>query len=969
MEPVEFLQRVLPSSGMYCVAEFDTEAKCHNFVTSIEDMLEGSKRHVQQRINSYFALGSFVKDGRTAANVAYMRSLFIDVDCGEGKYQTKREAFLAARKFLKDTELDQLGSPIIVDSGGGVHLYWPLDRDVSKTEWLPAAKNLKKLCHENGFKIDRSVTSDAARVLRMPGTYNFNYISDDKPDPVPCTIKSEDGDVFNFEVLAEAIKAKLVGTPETIELVIPGTAPKRRADNAPKLFENNGNKFKFLLDKTLNGTGCGQLKYYIENASDDGMEPLWRGLLSWSMKCEDADEYNKYLSDLHPYTHDRMQQKLSEIRGPYSCVKIEENSSCPACDTCPHKGKITNPLVLARYMKTDEEEKEIVVAEAVEDTVPKITRPPAPKGYSYAKGGGIIMHKQLEKKKSDDDEDLVKDVKLLDYDLFVVHILNQNKTHTVYMVADKPTGAETITFPQRAVVSKDETLKNLAEQNVIAMWGANNDANLFSYVRAAVEEASRRNNAIVIPSRYGWQEDKSFVLGEKTYKPDGTIESFPMPSLDAMNSKTKVKGTDAAWLKIVDILIGRKEWMLLGLGLVTASGPLYEFTGIRGLTFNGCGRSGRGKTLALRLGAGFWGPPTMFSISATSSEVALTEAAGMAGSVGLLMDEATTNINDTQPNGSKNDRTSQARWAKSILYRVSEGAGKERSTAKGGLVVNTAYWKLPLFMTSNSYLMDVLASQDSSNEPIMYRLLEATLLNDVTLQPHEAEVMNDLNENYGVPGAMWVHWVVQNRDTCQAMVKNCRKRLTDMLVENNSERFWFDGCAALLALFILLGKNHANICDLPVENLLQNCIVKLITDARKHVKSASKSAVDVLNSYTRDKFGQLVVVRRSENSKLLEAVLGNSGVIDQTITRSQIAGRVEHDVTPGKKDYYIEIRALKQHCAAMGFNFEEFQRELEQLYFVQYIPKKNLLARTRGPEMRVNAIRISVPDTEADEEA
>ena len=60
---------------------------------------------------------------------------------------------------------------------------------------------------------------------------------------------------------------------------------------------------------------------------------------------------------------------------------------------------------------------------------------------------------------------------------------------------------------------------------------------------------------------------------------------------------------------------------------------------------------------------------------------------------------------------------------------------------------------------------------------------------------------------------------------------------------------------------------------------------------------------------------------------------------------------------------------MKQHCAAMGFNFEEFQREIEQIYFVQYIPKKNLLARTRGPEMRVNAIRISVPDTEADEEA
>jgi len=41
-------------------------------------------------------------------------------------------------------------------------------------------------------------------------------------------------------------------------------------------------------------------------------------------------------------------------------------------------------------------------------------------------------------------------------------------------------------LPQRAVVSKDETVKALASQNIIASFGSGNDKNLFEYVRACV---------------------------------------------------------------------------------------------------------------------------------------------------------------------------------------------------------------------------------------------------------------------------------------------------------------------------------------------------------------------------------------------------------------------------------------------------------------------------------------------------
>jgi len=971
MEPVEFLQRVLPSQGLYCVAEFDTERKQHRFVKSIEDMLEGSQEHVQQKLNSYFALGSFIKDGtRTAANVSHMRSLFIDVDCGNGKYANKKEAFLAVRKFLKDTELEELGSPIIVDSGGGIHVYWPMDRDIPASEWLVAARNLKKLCTEQGFKIDQSVTGDAARVLRVPGSYNFKYVSDEKPEPMPCAIKAGGDTVFNFEQVANAIKSKLKGHPAEAALDIPGVAPKKK-NSTFKLAPSNGSKFQLLLDKTNSGTGCAQLKHYIDHASEDGMEPLWRAMLSWSMKCEDAEEFNKYLSDLHPYDEDRMHGKLREIKGPYPCAKMEDITGV-SCNGCPHKGKITNPLVLANYIKTDEAEKEVVVEEeaAATATPTKVSRPPAPKGFSYAQGGGVIKHQKVPSKKGEEGEETTRDIRILDYDLFVVHILNINRTHMVYMVADKSTGPETITFPQRAIVSKDETLKSLAEQNIMAMFGSGNDANLFEFVRAAVEEASRTHNALVVPNHYGWQEDKSFVLGEKIYRPDGSVDSFPMPSLEAMNLKTKSKGTSIEpWINLVNTLIRREEWMLLGMGLSNAASPIMEFAGVNGVTFHACGKeSGAGKTLALRISSAFWGHPSKFTIASDSSEIAVLEAAAASRSCGVVIDESTTKQNGQVSTNTKVTAAQQNAWARSIIYRWSEGIPKDRSTTKGGIQVNDGSWKGILLTTSNSYLMDSLAAQDTSSEAVLFRMLEAQFDKKLAmLSEEERENMQALEHCYGTMGPVYIHWLVQHREEVSALFKETRKRLALMFNERDGERFWFDGSAAVVTFAISLGSKYANIIDIPIKKLIEHCFGPLIENGRKYVNLSQKTADDVLNSYTRERYGQLVVVRKSDASKMFEAVLGNDGIIDQTISRSHVAGRVEHDVTPGRIDYYIEIKMLRQHCSAMGFSFEQFKKDMEKRYHVEYVQKKDLLAKTKGPEMRVAAMRISVPDNRFEE--
>jgi hypothetical protein len=94
--------------------------------------------------------------------------------------------------------------------------------------------------------------------------------------------------------------------------------------------------------------------------------------------------------------------------------------------------------------------------------------------------------------KIEQDEDGTKQRKqrmILPYDLFAVDILNNEGDHVVHMIATRPEGAIDILLPQKSVVSKDETVKALANQNIIASYGSGNDKHLFEYVRGCVESA------------------------------------------------------------------------------------------------------------------------------------------------------------------------------------------------------------------------------------------------------------------------------------------------------------------------------------------------------------------------------------------------------------------------------------------------------------------------------------------------
>lgn len=942
MQPLEFLAAVLPSSGVYCAAEFTSPKKEHVFVNNLQEILDAGQKFVDTNRDAYFALSSFKEAGsRTAENARLVKSLYMDLDLGgEKAYADKKEAIAAFENFMSTTGMDELGQPFVVSSGGGFHVYWPLDEEVEIAQWKPMAENFKRLCRQENLVIDWNCTADAARVLRIPGTFNYK-----KENPRPVKILAEADRTFSLFALDSFIKSKLKApTYEASTVNLPGQRPKSPANaTTKKLIAESSTYFKHILKKTQDGKGCGQLAYYIENATNDGMEPLWRGMLSLAQKCDDGAKAVVWLSQLHPYEPERMTQKLREIKGPYPCLKLDSENP-GICTECPHFGKITNPLALGRHIETDTQPKQIELTPAptapVAPAPTVVQRPAPPKGFSYGKGGAIFRDTQME---DADGQTVTKQVMVLPYSLFVVNILQLDGEHIVHMLALRPEGSVEITLNQRAVVSKDETLKTLAEQNILAAGGWN-DKNLFEYVRSCVEEASLAQQAIIVPTSYGWQENNSFVYNERIYSQSSIARHVPMRALANLNRVCTPTGSIQNWQRVINMLTNKGLYEILSLSLVGFGAPLMRFTGYDGVTFHiGSTESGTGKSLTLELAASVWGHPTKYRVSKSTSDVAMQQRLGLLNSLPLISDEIT------------NKNRKDFEWIPGFIFDVSEGQGKERMESGANKErENTTYWKSMALLSSNTHVMDYLTgARKHSSEGEIRRVLEQTMTDVIRWESEEIAALQLLKTNYGVAGQLYTQYLVDNPEEVQKVMASVHTELKNKLSFQDDERYWHAGCTSLVAGAVLADK--AGVVRYPIERII-NVLRNMVDKARELIDSNVRTAEDVLNSYVREFYGKFVVVKALEGG--LAASIGEAGLIDQTITRSEIFGRVEHGVTPGHVDFYIEEQLLKKHCSDRSFGYSDFKKQLEAAYHVTY-NKKDLMAKTKGPPMRVNAMKIS----------
>ena len=291
---------------------------------------------------------------------------------------------------------------------------------------------------------------------------------------------------------------------------------------------------------------------------------------------------------------------------------------------------------------------------------------------------------------------------------------------------------------------------------------------------------------------------------------------------------------------------------------------------------------------------------------------------------------------------------------------MKQGSNEER--------INTTTWQLLVLLSSNTHVMDFLSgARKHASQGEMFRILELKLNKKLHWTPEEEKILGLMKDNYGVVGRELIKWLVANRETAKKVYLEVHERVKQEFESNADERYWTAGNACIITIIRLMGKKYANLIDIPIAPIVE-VLRSMVKNARSTIYGSRRNAEDILNAYTREHFGKFIVVKMVDGT--LKATLGSDGEIDQSITRTEIAGRVEHGFTIGHVDYIIEEQLLKAHCVSMSYGYSDFQEELAKLpnFKVTY-GRPNILSKTRGPNMRVNAMIISRPITEDDEES
>ena len=187
MDTLSFLQKILPSQGIYVLAAFRNgmdRSPAHYNCKTLEDLARLARKVDDAGVQVFHACASFAEERkvptkadpsklrnatRAADNVAFTRSQWLDVDVGPTKdYPTRKEAVQAVAELCRTLRIP---APMIVASGRGLHCYWPFTKDLPAKQAGIIGKSFHAALKAVGFKHDTSRTADLASILRPVGTH------------------------------------------------------------------------------------------------------------------------------------------------------------------------------------------------------------------------------------------------------------------------------------------------------------------------------------------------------------------------------------------------------------------------------------------------------------------------------------------------------------------------------------------------------------------------------------------------------------------------------------------------------------------------------------------------------------------------------------------------------------------------------------------------------------------------------
>lgn len=916
MKTEQFLSAALPNNGLFCAVGIKDGVTKHRFVTDVSALMDAAAAFADQGHDSYFACASYSAKERKQIYASAMRSVWMDIDCGEEKaasgkgYATKADAVLALREFCAALKLPK---PSIIDSGRGLHVYWLLTEAVSKEEWHPIARAMKRAALDSGLLIDPACTSDAARILRVPGTKNVKQKDD--PRDVLLLQQSESVDVAVLDAALQQFK------PAAAAAGIPGLRATRQMDDTTmSLMSNFETNFGKIARRSLKGSGCAQIRFAIVNANRLP-EPLWRAALSIAVRCNDGPTAIHKLSDAHPeYSPEETEAKARGTAGPHTCAWYRlESGNGAECEGCQHT--ITSPIQLGRVLA--EPEAEPADIEQAEEAQPatgvaslvKQAPPEFPFPYVRGRNGGV--YKKVKGDDGEDDEQLI-----YENDLYVVkRIFDPDNGECAVLRLHLPHDpVREFALPLKIIQSPDKLRDALSESGV-AVTNPNAMKQIMTYTSAFVKSLQVKMRAEEARNQFGWADgDKKFVWGTREISADGVAHAPPSVVTGGLAPHMCAVGEYDYWRKAFNMYVGHEDAQAQIFALFSAFGsPLLKYTGTSGALISLVNTtSGTGKTTILRLINSVWGHPEELMQLEKDTTLAKQHRMGVMNCLPNCFDEMTN---------TKGEALSD------LVYAISQGRGRNRMMADANRErTNSTRWSSISVCTGNASVVDRLAANKATAEGELMRVLEFKV-KLVTVKKAGA-LLSRLHDNYGHAAEVYAQWLVTNAVSLPALLLKAKAKVESFMGGAQvKERFWVNTIAANYVGAVIAQKLGLHDYDIDSVILWAS---KHATAQRQIVDNHVVAAYDLLGEFINENFGSVLVI----DSSRINPVTMNNVV---KMAHGRIAARVE--VADGV--VFVSKKDLKEYCVKRQGDLEAALKSRAGEY--RYIgPCKKRLASGSG---------------------
>ena len=833
MKTIEFLSKVLaPEDNYVLFIARNGGAQWNENYNNLEACVTAVESHNKNNDETvYMAVGAFADNvhphprtgndyvQRKKHQATKFKTLAIDLDVGEGddKYDSQKDAVQSLGRGCNGLGFP---TPMVMDSGKGVHAYWPFLESVKANVWENMSLALRAALESKGVKLDVSKISDRSMVLRPAGAHH-------KKDP------------NNWKEVRLAADTEARSVREYAKLLAPFVDKSAR----PSGSSGSQKRTSSVMDALAAGDAnikledmkrCPQLAALLASAGATDAagqpvpEPLWRASLGLAKFCEDREQAAMAFSSGHPdYDQADCIEKMEgwSGTGPANCGTFE-NYCDSGCTDCPHKGNITSPAQLSGGIteipvenpETGEEDKLIL-----------------PQGYSF-------KNRTIYYRRPDEDEDNF----VAPYLMWITSRVTDadESTNSANIDVEFPlAGIKTIQIDSAIIAAGGNDLRKALADKQVYISGDIDPLRryLMSFLRRLQDAAM----ADVSFTHFGWQADGSFLLGDELIGAKRATIPHLQGAAKAYDDKFVKVGDLGTWVEATRIFdLKGMEFQNFAMSLALGAPAHYGAHFPSALVNLYSGDSGSGKTLTGKFGLSAWGNPETLMLAAKDTAASVYKHFGTLSNMGAYIDEMTTMKEDDLRN---------------FVMSIQDGKERGRLVRTADGFRDAAKWRMPIITSSNKDMYELLGKSITS-EAEELRILQLSCPRVPYLSEHGTRVGYRLQvlleRNHGLAGPLFVKELLNMggpEEVYEQMMDEFDKKMKFKFL--GQERFY----KGMVIVAYLSGKIYTKLGLIKYDYMKGiRAVMKEITALRHNRDSQAHDGFDTVAQFLTEKQSEMV---------------------------------------------------------------------------------------------------------------